>query len=61
MKCPNCNSSNTGRVASNQYYCRECCVEFLQAKGGLHVYAVDPEGELQPVALAMESSHVSPT
>lgn len=36
-----------GKVGTGQYYCWDCFIEFsLAAKGGPHLYRIDPEGTL---------------
>ncbi len=52
MICPRCHSRAVGRVGVDQYYCADCCVEFIQKKNQLRLYEVDPEGSL--VALSGE-------
>jgi ribosomal protein L37AE/L43A len=46
MNCPACGSRATGRVGLEQYYCWDCCVEWTAGEGGVHIYALDEEGEL---------------
>ncbi|MBX6350395.1 MAG: hypothetical protein IRZ11_02640 [Clostridia bacterium] len=50
MKCPVCGDRLTGRIAQDQYFCRECCVEFGWRDGALAVWALDADGEPVPVA-----------
>lgn len=52
MRCPVCGDRLTGRIAQDQYFCRECCVEFGWRDGMLSVWALDPDGEPVPVAVA---------
>lgn len=47
MQCPNCNCRDTGKVATNQYYCWECFVLFsFDSNSRPRLYEVDPEGTL---------------
>lgn len=52
MVCPRCHSRAVGRVGVDQYYCADCCIEFVQKKNQIRLYEVDPEGTL--VAMADE-------
>ncbi len=55
MNCPLCSSIDTGKVATNQYYCWNCLVEFnLSGPEGFTAYLVDEEGTL--VALSKTQS-----
>lgn len=58
MVCPNCHSRCLGRVGVDQYYCWDCCVEWVEAEDGPHLFAVDEEGELQTLA-AEEAARVA--
>ena len=47
MKCQLCNTINTGKVGTDQYYCWNCLVEFTMAgPDGFTAYFVDEEGAL---------------
>ncbi len=52
MICPRCHSRAVGRVGVDQFYCADCCIEFIQKKNQIRLYEVDPEGAL--VALSEE-------
>ena len=55
MSCPNCGSRSTGRVGVDQYYCWDCCVEWVETESGPRLYSVDEEGDL----IALEDGAVS--
>lgn len=44
--CPVCGSRSVGRVGQNQFYCRECFLEFTPTKGGFQVFEVQDDGSL---------------
>lgn len=49
MNCPRCNSRVVGRIGADQFYCWDCCVEFVVTRKGVQVFQVDDEGELVSV------------
>jgi transposase-like protein len=51
--CPRCHSRCVGKVGVDQFYCADCCIEFVVRKNQVRLYEVDPEGML--VALATDS------
>ncbi len=60
MRCPVCDRIETGRVASDQYFCWRCCVEFHGAPGRWRVFRVDEEGNLvEAVAGGEEATDAS--
>lgn len=46
VHCPHCESRSVGRVAADQYYCWECCIEFAQSGEAVRCFQVNEEGEL---------------
>ena len=45
--CPECGSRAIGKVATNQYYCWDCCIEFAENQDStIELYEVDLDGEL---------------
>lgn len=46
MQCPICGGRSTGKVAQDQYYCWDCCVEFRINKEGVQIYELDEDGSL---------------
>ncbi|NMA54677.1 MAG: hypothetical protein GX952_01935 [Firmicutes bacterium] len=44
--CPVCGKHNVGRVGTNQYYCRNCYLEFRPTQEGYLVYEVQDDGSL---------------
>lgn len=46
LACPQCGSRSVGRVAVDQYYCWECCIEFAQTGDAVRCFQVNEEGEL---------------
>lgn len=52
-RCPSCGSRGIGRVATDQYYCWDCCVEFTAGRSGVKIYQINEEGEM----IAMHQHH----
>ncbi|HHW91410.1 MAG TPA: hypothetical protein GX735_01775 [Firmicutes bacterium] len=50
MTCPVCGGRDVGKVGAKQYYCRECCVEFVVRRDRIQVYQVEDDGTLVEVA-----------
>ncbi|MGI6142516.1 MAG: hypothetical protein ACOYEK_01415 [bacterium] len=50
MTCPVCSGRDVGKVGAKQYYCRECCVEFVVRRDRIQVYQVEDDGTLVEVA-----------
>ncbi|MTT32455.1 hypothetical protein GMB86_10605 [Terrilactibacillus sp. BCM23-1] len=46
MKCPNCSSSNLGKIGMNQYYCWNCFIELTLVEGNLSLNQVEEDGSL---------------
>lgn len=46
MYCPACGSRETGRVGDNEYYCWDCCIEFIITQNGVRQYSIAPDGSL---------------
>lgn len=46
VTCPVCNNRAVGKVGAGQYFCWECCVEFLMRGQNVKVYNVEPDGSL---------------
>ena len=46
MKCPICGGKATGKVAQDQYYCWDCCVEYRINKEGTQIYELSEDGSL---------------
>lgn len=44
--CPVCHSKSVGKIGSNQYYCWDCCIEFLEQKNKVSVFEVADDGTL---------------
>lgn len=45
--CPVCGRKSAGRVAADQYYCWECCVEFvMKGEKVTRIYNVELDGSL---------------
>ena len=42
--CPSCGSKNTGKIAVDMSYCRECCVQYDTNTN--HMYEIGRDGEL---------------
>jgi len=46
MKCPNCQSSDIGKIGEEQYYCWNCFIEMSFENGRLHVQEIHEDGSL---------------
>ncbi len=47
MYCPLCESVDTGKVGTNQYYCWHCLIEFnINNKNEINIYYVEDDGSL---------------
>ncbi|MDO9573999.1 MAG: hypothetical protein Q7I94_03305 [Candidatus Contubernalis sp.] len=47
MYCPLCGSVDTGKVATDQYYCWHCLIEFnMNKKKEINIYYVEDDGTL---------------
>lgn len=45
--CPVCGRKSAGRVAADQYYCWDCCVEFtMKDEKVAHIFNVELDGSL---------------
>jgi len=44
--CPVCGQKGVGRVGANQYYCWDCCVEFIVRDEDVRVFNVELDGTL---------------
>ncbi|NLG87378.1 MAG: hypothetical protein GX489_09210 [Firmicutes bacterium] len=44
--CPVCGGRSVGRVGVNQYYCRNCYLEFIPTQEGYEIYEVQDDGSL---------------
>ncbi|HHX73509.1 MAG TPA: hypothetical protein GX699_01230 [Firmicutes bacterium] len=59
MHCPLCNSVDTGKVGTGQYYCWNCLVEFsVQGSGAYTAYYVDEDGTLVALGDLVQHSGV---
>lgn len=50
MRCPACGSKEIGKVGDNEFYCWDCCVEFVLSPGGVKLFNIAPDGTLVNVA-----------
>ncbi len=47
FRCPVCGRKSAGRVAADQYYCWDCCVEFTMKEEKVsHIFNVELDGSL---------------
>ncbi|MGQ9531390.1 MAG: hypothetical protein ACUVTQ_01105 [Desulfotomaculales bacterium] len=46
MNCPICGGRATGKVGADQYYCRDCCVEYRINREGVQIYELREDGSL---------------
>ncbi|WP_188206247.1 hypothetical protein [Alkalibacillus aidingensis] len=44
MNCPNCHTSNVGKIGDQHYYCWDCFIELTIEDGQLHVHEVQEDG-----------------
>lgn len=45
--CPNCQTKDLGRIATNQYYCQYCCIEMTAVNGQvISIGQVEEDGSL---------------
>ncbi|WP_071934035.1 hypothetical protein [Thermosinus carboxydivorans] len=44
--CPVCGQRTIGKVGADQYYCSECCVEFLIRGENVKIFNVETDGTL---------------
>jgi hypothetical protein len=44
--CPVCGQRGIGKVGADQYYCWECCVEFVVKADQVEIFVIDDEGTL---------------
>jgi ribosomal protein L37AE/L43A len=61
VTCPNCKSKGLGKIATNQYYCSECCIEIKTSNGQVtSVYQIEEDGTLHSLNdLFIEKSYES--
>lgn len=50
MLCPLCKQKFVGKIGNNQFYCRECFVEFRINNDEITIYEVYDDGSLLPYA-----------
>lgn len=55
MFCPLCNQKFVGKIGNNQFYCRECFIEFRISKNKVKLYEVCDDGSLLPYKDQYES------
>ncbi|GAY78586.1 hypothetical protein [Sporolactobacillus inulinus] len=46
MKCPNCASTDIGKIGVNQFYCWNCFIELSLQEGKLSLSQVEEDGSL---------------
>lgn len=54
--CPKCGGRAIGRVGVGQFYCWDCCIEYVEGEQGTAIFALDEEGELTPLPPASTSA-----
>lgn len=45
-QCPLCSGKSVGKVGQSQFYCWDCCCEFVHDKSGYTVYIADADGTI---------------
>lgn len=58
INCPICGGKTLGKVGSNQFYCRECFMEFSKNKNKIIAYEVADDGSLLPYENKLENADV---
>lgn len=48
--CPACGQRGIGKVGNDQFFCWECCVEFVVQGSTVKVFHVEPDGTLTLMA-----------
>jgi len=46
ISCPVCKRRAVGKVGAEQYYCWECCVEFVRRGDAVEIFSVEQDGSL---------------
>ncbi|HEY3423308.1 MAG TPA: hypothetical protein VGL27_00820 [Negativicutes bacterium] len=46
ITCPVCGRRGIGKVGSEQYYCWDCCVEFVVSGQEIKIFSVEVDGTL---------------
>ncbi|MDV2581080.1 hypothetical protein [Alkalibacillus haloalkaliphilus] len=47
MNCPNCQTSDIGKIGSQQFYCWNCFIELsVKEDGKMHVHEVQEDGTI---------------
>jgi hypothetical protein len=54
--CPLCGQRGIGKVGADQYYCCDCCMEFMVRNHELKVYQVEVDGTLTLYNELMQST-----
>jgi len=53
--CPVCGQRGIGKVGPDQFYCWDCCVEFIVQGSSTKIFNVEPDGTLTLYADPLES------
>jgi hypothetical protein len=56
--CPNCNGKEIGKIATSQYYCWGCFIEFAYSDGKYDVFQIEEDGTLSSLNDLMEDKGV---
>ncbi|WP_371370758.1 hypothetical protein [Sporomusa aerivorans] len=54
--CPVCGQRGIGKVGADQYYCWDCCVEFVVRNQNLKIFNVEADGTLTLYPDLMQST-----
>ena len=54
ITCPVCGQKGIGKVGANQYYCWDCCVEFMLREQGVKIFNVELDGTLTSHAESLD-------
>ncbi len=46
IHCPNCRSSNLGKISPNHFYCWNCYIELSVSNGIINTHQVEEDGSL---------------
>ncbi|WP_110953190.1 hypothetical protein [Anaerosinus massiliensis] len=54
LVCPVCGERSIGKIGIGQYYCKECCLEFVQKNDKLSIYNLQDDGTLSQYVIGQE-------
>lgn len=60
ITCPVCGHRSIGKVGAAQYYCWDCCVEFVLQGQNVKIYNVQDDGTLSAYVDASQDAAILP-